>query len=43
MAVGNKNDFERNKNMFLKVVKQVRKDDQGREKLVKDVNIARWC
>ena len=32
------NDFEGNKKMFLKKVKRVRKGEQAREKMVKDVN-----
>ena len=32
------NDFEGNKKMFWKEVKRVRKDEQAREKMVKDVN-----
>ena len=32
------NDFEGNKNVFLERVKQVRKGEQAREEIVKDVN-----
>ena len=32
------NDFEGNKNMFWKEVKRVRKGEQAREEMVKDVN-----
>ena len=32
------NDFEGNKKMFWKVVKRVRKGEQAREEMVKDVN-----
>ena len=32
------NDFEGNKNMFWKEVKRVRKGEQAREEIVKDVN-----
>ena len=32
------NDFEGNKNMFWKDVKRVRKGEQAREEMVKDVN-----
>ena len=32
------NDFEGNKNMFRKEVKRVRKGEQAREEMVKDVN-----
>ena len=32
------NDFEGNKKMFLKEVKQVRKGEQARDEMVKDVN-----
>ena len=32
------NDFEGNKKMFRKKVKQVRKGEQAREEIVKDVN-----
>ena len=32
------NDFEGNKNMFLKKVQRVRKGEQAREEMVKDVN-----
>ena len=35
-AIGN--DFEGNKKMFWKEVKQVRKGEQGRNEMVKDVN-----
>ena len=33
-----RNDFEGNKKMFCKEVKQVRKGEQAREEMVKDVN-----
>ena len=32
------NDFEGNKNMFWKEVKQVRKCEQARDEMIKDVN-----
>ena len=34
-----RNDFEGNKNMFWKEVKRVRKVEQARDEMVKDVNV----
>ena len=45
MGRGLRNDFEGNKKMFWKEVKLVRKDEQERDEMVKDVNgqILRDC